>query len=65
MAVAFRRDASDALGGIPARITDVWPRLSSGDYLVTLEYAEPVKFRKVFIRHIEAFLSDLELSPAA
>lgn len=64
MAVAFKRDASETLGGIPARVTDVWPRLSSGDYLVTLEFREPVKFRKAYIRHIEAFMSDLDPVPA-
>lgn len=62
MAVSFRHAASKSLGGIPARVTDIWPRLASGDYLVTLEYAEPVKFRNVFITHIEAFMSDLEPS---
>jgi len=65
MAVAFKPDASKSLSGIPARVTDIWPRLASGDYLVTLEYAEPVKFRNIFITHIEAFMSDLEPPVAA
>jgi len=41
------------------------PRFRSGDYLVTLEYATPVKFGKMFIRHIDAFLSELDTIEAA
>ena len=65
MEVAFKPNASESLGGIPARVTEIWPRMSSGDYLVTLEYPQPVKFRNLYITHIEAFMSDLEHSQAA
>ncbi len=65
MAVSFKTGASETLAGIPARVTDIWPRLASGDYLVTLEYSQPVKFRNSFITHIEAFMSDLEPSHSA
>lgn len=58
--VAFKSGTSAALAGIPACITDVWPRLASGDYLVTLEYAHAVKFHTTLITHIEAFWSDVE-----
>ncbi len=60
MVVTFKSDASPMLAGIPARISFVWPRFRTGDYLVTLEYAEPVKFRNALIKHIDAFISELE-----
>ncbi|MDP9312073.1 MAG: hypothetical protein M3R24_14510 [Chloroflexota bacterium] len=60
MAVTFKSESSQVLAGIPAHISYVWPRFRSGDYLVTLEYAEPVKFRNSLIRHIDAFVSELE-----
>jgi hypothetical protein len=60
MAVTFKSDSSPTLAGIPARISFVWPRFRTGDYLVTLEYAEPVKFRNALIKHIDAFISELE-----
>ncbi len=59
MFVTFK-GGSSPLAGIPARVTYVWPRFRSGDYLVTLEYAEPVKFRNSLIKHIDAFMSELE-----
>ncbi len=58
------RAGSSALAGIPGRVTYVWPRFRSGDYLVTLEYAEPVKFRNALIKHIDAFVSELEQAAA-
>jgi hypothetical protein len=60
MDMAFKPDSSSSLAGIPARVTYVWPRFRSGDYLVTLEYAQPVKFRNTLIKHIDAFTSELE-----
>jgi hypothetical protein len=65
MAVTFKSDSSPTLAGIPAHVSYVWPRFRSGDYLVTLEYAEPVKFRNTLIRHIDAFVSELEQPPVA
>ena len=59
MILAFKREASKELAGIPARVIVVWPRFPSGDYLVTLEYAEPVQLKHEHIRHIEAFASEL------
>lgn len=60
MTVAFKATASEALAGIPATVIDVWPRFRSGEYLVTLEYGTPVKFRKALIRHVDAFVSELD-----
>ena len=59
MRLAFRPGTEDALAGIPANIIHVWPRFPSGDYLVTLEFAQPVKVRNVFLRQIDAFASEL------
>ncbi len=64
MTLAFR-DAGGALAGIPATVVYVWPRFRSGDYLVTLQYAQPVRYGKQFIRHIDAFVSELEVPRTA
>jgi hypothetical protein len=60
MTLAFR-GAGESLAGIPATVVYVWPRFRSGDYLVTLQYAQPVPYGKQFIRHIDAFVSELEV----
>ena len=60
MRLTFVATACAELAGIPAEVTYIWPRFRSGDYLVTLEYAEPVKLGKALIRHIDAFISELE-----
>ncbi len=65
MTLAFKREALKELADIPARVIDVWPRFRSGDYLVTLEYAQPVQVEHDFIRHIEAFASELYQVEAA
>jgi hypothetical protein len=62
--VALRQDVSPELGNIPAQVIRVWPRFQSGNYLVTLEYATPTRYRNHLIRHIDAFLSDLVEVPA-
>ena len=59
MTLAFKRTASEALADIPAKVIEVWPRFRSGDYLVTLEFAQPIKYRNEIIRHIDAFVSEL------
>jgi len=59
MTLAFKPAASETLADIPARVVEIWPRFRSGDYLVTLEYAQPVKCGRDFIRHIDAFFSEL------
>lgn len=59
MTLAFRKTASQELADVPARVVDIWPRFRSGDYLVTLEYDQPIKFRNQVIRHIDAFFSEL------
>jgi hypothetical protein len=59
MTLAFKPAASEALADIPARVVEIWPRFRSGDYLVKIEYAQPVKCGGEFIRHIDAFLSEL------
>ncbi len=60
MPLTFIATASPELAGIAGTVTHVWPRFRSGDYLVTLEYAQPVRLCNQFIRHIDAFLSELE-----
>lgn len=56
---AFKPAAAPRLADIPGKVSAIWPRFRSGDYLVTLEYARPVKFGKEFITHIDAFVSEL------
>ncbi len=63
MTLAFKDVASEPLAHIPARVIYIWPRFRSGDYLVTLEYAAPMKLQSVFIRHIDAFVSELYQPP--
>lgn len=62
MILAFKHDPSHPLGAIPAKIIYVWPRFRSGDYLVTLEYDQPIKFKNEFITRIDAFMSELQPS---
>ncbi len=59
MTVTFKDTADAALAGIPATVIEVWPRFRSGDFLVTLEFARPVKVGKEMVRHIDAFMSEL------
>ena len=65
MTLALKPGASEPLAGIPGTVIEIWPRFPSGDYLVTLEYAQPVKVRHEYIRHIEAFASELYRVEAA
>ena len=60
MTLAFTTTASRDLAGIPAPVPSVWPRLRSGDYLVTLDYAQPIKYDGEDIMQIDALLSELE-----
>ncbi len=60
MTLAFKPASEPQLADVPARIVRVWPRFPSGDYLVTLEYARPVKLRNVYLRQIDAFVSELQ-----
>lgn len=59
MTLAFKAEQSDPLADVPARVIHIWPRFRSGDYLVTLEYAEPIKTTHGMIGHIDAFMSEL------
>ena len=59
MKLAFRPGTEAELAGIPASVVHIWPRFASGDYLVTLEFAQPVKVRNVFVRQMDAFVSEL------
>ena len=59
MTLAFTPTACPPLAGIPATVIDIWPRFRSGEYLVTLEYARPVRDGTQVIRQIEAFVSEL------
>ncbi|HEX6289028.1 MAG TPA: hypothetical protein VFZ66_07545 [Herpetosiphonaceae bacterium] len=60
MILAFKNHPSHPLAAIPARVIYVWPRFRSGDYLVTLEYDRPIKFKNEFITRIDAFMSELQ-----
>ncbi len=55
----FAESTAETLADTSGTVVEVWPRFRSGDYLVTLEYAQPVKRGKELIRHIEAFVSEL------
>lgn len=59
MRVAFHAAVSSPLADIPAQIETIWPRFHSGDYLVTLRYAQPVKFRNTLVTRVDAFFSEL------
>lgn len=65
LTVALRQDVSPQLGNIPAQVVHVWPQLQTGNILVTLQYDKPTKYHDHFIRHIDAFLSDLYELPEA
>ncbi len=60
MTYAFVEGASQPLAGIPGKVIKVWPRFHTGDCLVTLQYDQPVKFRKALITRIDAFVSELQ-----
>ena len=60
MICTLKPASEEALAGIPGRVVAVWPRFRSGDYLVTLEYARPVKLNHAFITHLDVFKSELE-----
>lgn len=62
MTLAFKAGASESLAEIPATVVYVWPRFRSGDYLVTLQYPEPVRLEHKFITQIDAFLSELQVA---
>jgi hypothetical protein len=59
MILAFTPTSSADLAGIPATVIDIWPRLPSGDYLVELEYGEPVRLGSHMITQIGALVSEL------
>jgi hypothetical protein len=59
MILAFTATSSADLADIPATVIDIWPRLPSGDYLVELEYGEPVRLGPHVITHIGALVSEL------
>ena len=59
MRLTFTPTASAELAGLPAHVIDIWPCLPSGDYLVMLEYPQPVKYQQELIRQIAAFMSEL------
>ena len=59
MILAFTATSSSDLADIPAIVIDIWPRLPSGDYLVELEYSEPVRLGPHLITQIGALVSEL------
>ena len=56
---AFTYAADATLAGLPGRVIAVSPQLSAGYYLLTLEYATPVKYRGAWLTHIDAKSSDV------
>jgi hypothetical protein len=60
MVLAIKASAAEPLAGIPGRVIHIWPRFRSGDYLVTLEYEQPIKTQQGLIAHIDAFMSELD-----
>ena len=60
MTLTFKATAETSLAGVPATVVDIWPRFRSGDYLVTLEYAQPVKVGNELVRRIDAFMCELD-----
>ena len=65
MILAFTATSSADLAHIPAIVIDIWPRLPSGDYLVELEYSEPVRLGPHLITQLGALLSELYVPPHA
>ena len=64
--MAFQVTASPELAGISAKVTEIWPCFRPDDYVVTLEYEQPVRHGNIVSRRIYAFLSELErLQPQA
>ncbi len=59
MMVAFKPSGSEILADIPAKVSYIWPRLYSGDYLLTLEYSKPIWYRNEELEQIDAFLSEV------
>jgi hypothetical protein len=59
MKVAFKSTESVPFSAVPCEVVHVWPRFRSGDYLVTLKLAVPVKTTEGVIAHIDAFVSEL------
>lgn len=55
----FADPVAETLADASGTVIEIWPRLRSGDYLVTLEYAQPIKVGKELISHIDAFVSEL------
>lgn len=58
--VAFNPNASKRLAGIPGKVERIVARMQNGDYLVTLEYAQPVKVGDTQITRVDAFASHLD-----
>ena len=59
MKVAFKSTEDAPFAAVPSEVVHVWPRFRSGDYLVTLELAVPVKTNEGVIAHIDVFMSEL------
>jgi len=59
MILAFTATSSADLADIPATVIDIWPRLPSGNYMVELEYGEPVRLGPYLITQIGALVSEL------
>jgi|GEM_PF-5542528 len=62
--VAFKTTASTWLANLPAKVSQIIARLHNGDYLVSLEYDQPVKFRDEHVVRIDALASDLQWYPS-
>lgn len=61
-AVTLKNSTGEALAGREGRISYVWPRFRSGDYLVTVKLSRPVCFERRSVSELDLFLSELELA---
>ena len=59
MTLTFKETSSEPLAGVSGRVIHIWPRFRSGDYLVTLEFEQPIRTGEGPISHIDVFLSEL------
>ena len=63
MVMVFKAESAGPLAGLVGTIRAVWPRFRSGDYLVTLEFPQPVPYGTEVITELDVFLSELEPVP--
>lgn len=57
--VTFSPTASKRLAGVPGKVRRVIARLNNGDFLLTLEYDQPIKIGDVLMTRIDALASQV------